>query len=410
MKNYILFSFVWCLTLSLQAQVWQPVISGTTLKLNSVSFGSPLVGYIGANDSTLLKTTDGGKTWNVQPTQGMNFKFQGDHIIQVDFINELVGFAMIGEIQYAGVMYKTVDGGANWTIESVGMCSPLFSFNFDADNSYVVGAHCFGGKTIDKKVNGSWLTNTKYLDWSVNYLRTITFYDSLYGITAGDGGNMHRTFDGGQNWDTITTFTTETIRDLQFVNDSVIYGVVDSLSNTLIFSNDSGSTWTTHSGSLTFYYPQLKEVTSNANEEVIAVGVSSTLELGIILWGKGEGGNWNVEAVDQPLNAIVMINDTLAIAVGDSGEIVMNNGIINSVKNVVEEIDIQLYPNPAKEFITVSSSIDIESIEIIDLSGRRIKRVTGAYEKIPVQDLKSGVYYVTITTIVGQISKLLILN
>ena len=294
MKKALLIVALWVCASSIHAQTWNPISSGTNLSLNSVSFGSDLVGYIGANDSTLLKTTDGGLTWNIHPTQGLQFSSFLPDIIQVDFKNELEGFAMVGQQQYNGYMFKTIDGGSTWTPEQVSMCSPIFCYNFDVDNAYVVGASCFGGKTIDKKVNGTWLFNTTYLTWGNEYLRTITFYDTLYGIAAGDSGSVHRTFDGGLTWDTVETFTKEIIWDLQFVNDTLIFGAVDSLQNTLMFSTDSGATWSEHWNSLTFFYPKFKALAVNSTQLLVAVGASSQLDNGIVLWGREDGVFWSV--------------------------------------------------------------------------------------------------------------------
>ena len=95
MKKFVSLIIIVICGLGVSAQHWQEVASGVSLKLNSVSFGTDLVGYIGANDSTLLKTVDGGVTWAIHPTQGLQFSTVLPDIIQVDFIDDLVGFAMV---------------------------------------------------------------------------------------------------------------------------------------------------------------------------------------------------------------------------------------------------------------------------------------------------------------------------
>ena len=403
MKNLLVIAIVFLSTSTLEAQVWKPVNSGTQLNLNSVSFGSDLVGYIGADDSTLLKTIDGGLTWNIQPTQGMQFSAVLSDITQVDFMDENIGFAMVGDAQFYGYMFKTVDGGLNWTPEQVMMCSPYFSYNFDADNSYVVGASCFGGKTIDKKVNGVWQTNTRYLSWGVEYLRTMTFYDTLYGITAGDSGQVHRTFDGGASWDTVSTFTNEIIWDLQFVNDSTIYGVVDSLQNTLMISTDSGSTWQEHISSLTFFFPKLKSIAPLKNENIVTVGASSQLHFGVILWGNNDGTIWNVESVSQRLNSVTAVNDSIAFTVGDSGLILSNSGLVSSVLDPISQQKINVFPNPAQQQFSVSiKQGSINRVLVFDLMGRKALEVSGAYSQINIESLSAGLYHVMILTNSGK--------
>ena len=387
------------ITIGVSAQVWNPVVSGTNLKLNSVSFGTSLVGYIGANDSTLLKTVDGGITWNVHPTNGLHFSTSLPNIIQVDFVSADIGFLVLGTTQYSGGMYKTIDGGDNWTPEVMNMCSPIFSFNFDADNSYVVGSACFGAKTIGKRVNGVWESSITYLAFNDEYLRTITFYDTLYGITAGDSGSVHRTFDGGLNWDEVPTLTREIIWDLYFMNDSTIFAVADSAQNSLMISTDSGATWQPHMMSLTFYYPTLYALTGSINDVIVAVGKTSQANEGMVLWGKEDGNVWDYQTADYPLNDVTMANDSIAFSVGDSGLILTNNSILNSVQSIGVSSDVRMFPNPTNDYFSVTISQDqITQVRILDIQGRMVKTRHNNFEHISVDALTPGLYFVEVQT------------
>jgi photosystem II stability/assembly factor-like uncharacterized protein len=403
MKNHIFLLVSMLITLTGFTQVWQAVPSGTNLKLNSVSFGSELVGYIGANDSTLLKTIDGGSTWVEYPTNGIYFWNNLPDIIQVDFISADTGFAMIGHQSYNGAMYKTVDGGDNWTQESTSMCSPIFCFNFDADNSYVVGSSCFGGKTIDKKTNGVWQNNSTYLSWGNEYLRTVTFHDTLYGIAAGDSGMVHRTFDGGDTWDTIPTISSEIIWDLLFVDDSTIYAVIDSSRNSLIFSTDSGATWNEYINPLPFFDPQWKTLTGIQSNGLIAVGDASLPHTGAILWRNNQALSWSLESTPQILNDVTAINDSLAITVGDSGLIMRNGGIINSVDEVVSAIEVKVFPNPANQQFSVAlENGTLLSVTVFDVLGREVVQEESRFQQISLTTVQPGLYHVVIETTVGR--------
>lgn len=396
MKKVLLFiSFVFAFV-QIKAQSWVEVNSGTHLKLNSISFGSNLVGYIGANDSTLLKTIDGGQTWNVQPTNGVNFTPNLPHIIQVNFVDALTGYMMVGLEFYNGRMLKTTDGGVNWTDVTMTMCAPIYNYNIDADNAIVVGSSCFGGRTIHRKINGIWQNNSTYLSWANDYLRTATFYDNQFGMVAGDSGQVHRTMDGGANWDTIQTFSKEIIWDLQFVNDSTIYGAVDSLSNSLMISIDSGKTWASHSPSFTFFYPQFEALAAAPNEGVFAVGETFANQ-GMIVWGNEESPFWRKETVGQPLQDVTMSNDSTAFAVGDSGLIVVNQSLILGVKQVKTSTKFKLYPNPATEYFTIhNAGRTVSEVWIYDISGRLVKTIQSGYDQIHISNLEKGAYHVVV--------------
>lgn len=400
MKNILVFSLSLLCSVMASAQFWVPVAINTSLKLNSISFGSDQVGYIGANDSTLFKSFDAGNTWAKIPTPGVNFSRDTPHITQVDFVSADTGYLMLGSAPFGGSLYKTTDGGGSWIRDTTYMCSPVFTYNFDSQNAFVVGSSCFGGKTIDKKENGSWSFQTTYLSWNIDYLYTIDFYNASFGMAAGDSGQVHRTLDGGLSWDTINTVTNEKIWDVQFVSDSVIYAVVDSAFNELMISIDSGKTWDFHHNSLTFFYPDLKALEGMNNESVVAVGAASMPNLGIILWGSERNTNWRVESTPEPLNNVTALNDSVAFVVGDNGLLMRSNGILNGVGSVPKSRLLNIFPNPARDRITIQTSDRLLKVCIVDVMGKTVYE-GGDAPHISVAHLVSGIYYVVATSAQG---------
>ncbi len=403
MKTYILNFFLFSCSL-LFAQDWESVNSGTDLQLNSISFGSSDVGFIGGNDSLLLKTMDGGNTWSTQSTNGIVFSLGMPDIIQVDFLDENLGFVTIGTMFYNGAVYKTTDGGANWAQELISICAPVKIYNFDELNAFAIGSGCFSGKDIAKKTNGLW-ANSVYLSWANDYLRAIDFYDDQYGMVAGDSGTVHRTFDAGLHWDTVPTFTNHTILDLKFVNDSTIYGTVDSLANALMISVDSGATWNPHMGALTFFYPSLKALTVTPYGELIAVGETSLNGQGFLIWGMEGGGFWNYQPVDHRLHGVTMASDSVAFAVGDSGLIVRNANMDLSIDETDMVSELSFYPNPVIDVLNIEEmNATISEVLIYDTHGKLLKRIQSDFNQIGLGDLSPGLYYISIE-IDGQLVK-----
>ncbi|WP_353779574.1 T9SS type A sorting domain-containing protein [Winogradskyella sp. 3972H.M.0a.05] len=74
-----------------------------------------------------------------------------------------------------------------------------------------------------------------------------------------------------------------------------------------------------------------------------------------------------------------------------------NNNFIFSSLSIGEVIDntleLSLYPNPAKDVVTVRGDINrLESVEIYSLSGQLIKTVTRDFNEISISELETSVY------------------
>lgn len=82
----------------------RPAAISNRTNLYSVSFPTKDIGYVLGKKSTLLKTTDGGNTWNDISLSG-NSDYK-----EIYFINILTGF-ITGR---SGHILKTDDGGSTW--------------------------------------------------------------------------------------------------------------------------------------------------------------------------------------------------------------------------------------------------------------------------------------------------------
>ena len=77
------------------AQTWNEIPSGTNKTLNSVSFPSASVGYIVGNDSLILKTVDGGLSWNPLDLSNFNFAGTTNNFLSVQFFRFKVQDSML---------------------------------------------------------------------------------------------------------------------------------------------------------------------------------------------------------------------------------------------------------------------------------------------------------------------------
>ncbi|MEP0050849.1 MAG: T9SS type A sorting domain-containing protein [Nonlabens ulvanivorans] len=88
---------------------------------------------------------------------------------------------------------------------------------------------------------------------------------------------------------------------------------------------------------------------------------------------------------------------------------------VMSTASVGESIDssIKVYPNPAKSFINLYASNSLESVTIMDINGRTLSQTnfTGnsTDQSVSIENLSSGIYFVTIQSDLGQkVEKLMV--
>jgi len=69
--------------------------------------------------------------------------------------------------------------------------------------------------------------------------------------------------------------------------------------------------------------------------------------------------------------------------------------------------EINLYPNPAVDYIRIDSPIEITSWTLFDLSGKTVKHAASDLQ-IPVNDLPAGFYFLKLDTVNGSVTKKII--
>ncbi|MFN2262229.1 MAG: T9SS type A sorting domain-containing protein, partial [Psychroflexus sp.] len=71
---------------------------------------------------------------------------------------------------------------------------------------------------------------------------------------------------------------------------------------------------------------------------------------------------------------------------------------------------ISLYPNPASDFFSLenTTNLQIQKVKIFDSAGKKISEVEQNFEKINIQDLNSGLYFIQIETEKGKTVKQLL--
>ncbi len=109
---------------------WDLLPSNTQSLLNSVTFVDENIGWIAGLSGTLLKSTDGGNTWD-KKIIGYTTHFQ-----RVQFTSNSIGW-LAGQKSLQGspaTMLKTTDGGNTWSEIITGVTTIITSIAFINDN------------------------------------------------------------------------------------------------------------------------------------------------------------------------------------------------------------------------------------------------------------------------------------
>ena len=390
-------------TLTSHSQNWFQITSGTTQNLNTIHFPSPSIGYIGGDDSLLLKTTDGGLTWNPINLSGITFFGLNADILNLQFLNDTIGYMTAGPYSNS---YKTVDGGLNWTVNTFWgtNCFNQGLYFFDENNGFIGGSGCFIGEQISSLTMGVWGASTMNSStWdSQNMIVDIDFFDSQHGLAASSSGLIFRTTNGGLNWDSIPSNPAmHPITSVLMINDTLAYAGYKAIGAGfgLYISTDAGLSWNYDGNSATFFYPDFLTLHQSGNGEIFTGGVSQGSQTGLIFRSPGDMVTWNYDVVDQQINDISSYNDSTVFAVGDSGYIVVNKILtgLNPIHESASFVPLLLSPNPAQQYFNIIFPENMNSTEmsirVFSVLGEMVL-LQNNMSVVDIRNLSAGVYLV----------------
>lgn len=333
--------------------------------------------FVLGDNGKVYKSFDKGKTWD--------YSYLGDtenHPIQhLKFVDNNIGF--VGRLD-SNLFAKTTDGGNTWIpLPKLPNTLPkyfsLLNFVVKDDNTIIavlkVGKEFLFVRTFNGGINwevfeSELFEDTEYAsqDYSqMIYLEPYTFVQSGYKDGKDGHTRIMRSIDF-EKWE--PAFISDTIgggkRIKSFqIYDDIMFGYGEQI---LLISKDQGNTWID-------LYNEDDEFYSNGNSDGFTY---------IDNYGYAQS---NVKYTD-PEGMIRTMRKMFRYKFDFQ----------TSVESVIKNLNV--YPNPAKTEININYDKPINSIEILDLNGRKVfesNSLNPSYEKqINVEFLNTGTYFIRI--------------
>lgn len=111
--------------------------------------------------------------------------------------------------------------------------------------------------------------------------------------------------------------------------------------------------------------------------------------------------NVSFTGLDENASYFVKIED------GNGCEATIEVNLANptvGIGNTAQTMDLQLYPNPANEFVVITCDEEIETTEIYNVIGERVIFIKGQITKLNISPLAEGLYTLRLKTTKGKIA------
>lgn len=395
MKKIILILLTFLFLANSSEAQWFLQNSGVSSPLYDIEMINNNIGWTCGENGIILKTTDGGMDWEQQITNVPNKPLFGIHPVNENIVYSVGWF---------GTILKTTNGGSKWIALENGTTDDgnYFCVFFINELTGWIGENNNSGQGNVKKTTDGGLTFTS--SYTFGWPRDLYFKDSLNGVGVDGAATIHRTTNGGDNWNSFTIAGFGDFYRVSFIDENTGF-VIGSSSNKVYKTTDFGKSWSEIGyveGVPGFLY--CSKFTSDS------IGwVGGTF----YLYKSTNGGvNWKRENLSAGyFNSISAINDSIVWTCGNPGRIwhTTNGGdTTTDISQISENIPesfmlMQNYPNPFNSTTKIKFTL-LKSgnykIDILNTLGQKLEEIFhkqlnyGIYEvSFNADKLNSGIYF-----------------
>ena len=390
MKNLICIAFLIGSSFRGIAQ-WVHMNPGTTNPIYDISFLTDQIGYAAVeNSGAIWKTTDGASSW--LPV------YNSVNIWRIVFLTEDTGLALSSTIG----LIKTNDGGLTWNPVAVPLNAgwwsrPVF-FNLHSGISIQQNATSDSMIVMKTSDGGdSWHTIMQRQDSLGSFINDISFPDSMTGYLVSET-SMEKTTDGGYTWQ-LLQYRYPGFGSVSFISPDTGFCYVDL--GQFFRTYDGGMTWDSFPLPSSPYNGQVRFLNSSIGFICGGNGFSS----GFVMKTANGGANWTLDYGDNNTYfAFSFPGNNIGYACGDGGSVIKKS-IVDGLYSWKNESSNSIFiaNNPIHSHLKFYSPLfanDKIKLQIFNPIGEIVfeKPVATANEDLELTGLKSGLYFLSLNS------------
>jgi len=360
---------------------WTVLNTGTGMELFSVYFTDSLNGYSVGVAATVLKTEDGGLSWDLIPN------VPAYALRSVVFPDARIGFA-VGQ---NGSVVKTSDYGLTWADLSPAQIQLYSTHFFDTLTGIAVGGDLVYGAIIRTTDGGNtWIPITNP---AVSRLTSVYFINDSIGFIVGDNGKILKTANKGLSWSSVSiTGTTFKLESVFFPDLNTGYAAGHF--GTIVKTTDGGLTWAPLTSGVNTTFYSIFFTDQNTGYVVGQGGILKTTD---------GGENWTPQASGASFipYSIFFTNNQTGYIAGTGGIIIKttNGGGLGMNQNWERVFNLEIFPNPVKDELNlkIEPFLGKASIYITNIEGQKIKEqdISKNTTALDIRNLPQGIYFLT---------------
>jgi photosystem II stability/assembly factor-like uncharacterized protein len=301
--------------------------------LRAIAFADDMKGWAVGDNSLLLATRDGGRTWARQalpppPAGARRPPFGGaatPQLWQVVSISPDTAW-IVGS---GGTLVKTMDGGQTWARVDAGTSNRLVDITFvSKDVGFIVGENETllttkdGGATWQSVVSGR---RARAGD-DRTVFESVAFPQAAAGWVVGSSGTVRVSADGGESWGRSPSGPDVPQNLFGIVFTSPSDGWIVGQEGTLLRTDDGGRTWRSVDNPAQEDYYDLRDVCFERRQTGAPLRAWAVGDGGTILHTRDGGTTWAAEksGVRDALNAVAVTPSGTVFVAGAWGIILQS--------------------------------------------------------------------------------------